>query len=438
MKRTLFFTLVLFVALMNSTAQTKTVWNFSTEPFISQAPGGSGDFNKKITYVTDDGLTFQTDGRYGWAIKPDDKVQPEFDGVTYTHSMTTVGGVDVAPGHYTLPYKNRYLSFDVAGDSEIQVLARSYNSSPAGKIVLTDQDETFIDTIGRPSQGTAKWYSFSYFGGPTRLYIYPPKWISGNCGINIYAITATNVAPIPGEKTEWDFSSPEFASMNLDKVFNNKQTYTTENQLSVVGNGSYGWTYNAPDPKAAAFTNKGTVYTNTLEISGGVPMNSDTRHFTFPVKGNSLIEMGVRSYNATPMGKVIITDEGNTFVDTVVVYNQQTYPTTHSYVYQGAATTLKVIPIKWSDGNNGSDFYFLAATNVGEGGTGVAERNELKEVTFNQKEISNPKNLALEVYAVSGQLILRSDATLINLQQLNSGVYVVRDRMSGGSMKIMK
>ena len=438
MKRTLFFSLVLFVGLMNITAQTKTVWNFSTEPFISQTPVGGGVFHSNVTYVTEDGLTFQTDGRYGWGLKADDKVQPEFDGVTYTHSITTTGGVSLAPGHYTLPYGGRYISFDVAGDSEIQVLARSYNSTPAGKIVITDHEETFVDTIGRPTQGAARWYTFSYFGGPTRLYIYPPKWINGNCGVNFYAITATNVVPVEGEKTSWDFSDAEFSSMNYEGVFNNKQTYTTENLLSVVGNGSYGWTYRAPDNRVASFNFKGTLYTNTMEIAGGVSLTSDHRYFSFPVKGNSLIEIGARSYNATPMGKVIITDAENTFVDTVITHNQQVYPTTHSYVYQGAATTLKLIPIKWTTGNNGSNFYFITATNVGEAGMGVADVKNLKHVTYNQKEIINSVNQVLEVYAVSGQLLFRSDAAVINVQHLNPGVYVIRERKSGGSMKILK
>lgn len=437
MKRTLLFTLNLLVISASLVATTKTVWNLSTEPFISLA-SSAGAFNANATYTTEDGLTFQTDGRYAWNLKPDEKVQPEIDGVTYTHSIATVGGVNVAPGHFTLPYGGRYLAFDVAGDSEIAVLARSYNSSPAGKIVITDHEETFVDTIGRPTQGVAKWYTFSYFGGPTRLYIYPPRWTSGNCGVNFYAITATNVVPVEGEKTTWDFSDAEFSSMNLEGVFNNKQTYTTESLLSVIGNGSYGWTYRAPDNRVALFNYKGSQYVNSLEVPGGVAVSSDTRYFSFPVKGNSHIEVGLRSYNSTPMGKLIITDTENLFLDTLAKFTLRDYVTTHSYVYQGPPATLKLMPSKWIDGNAGMNFYFISATNVGEVESSITENKYTAFVKFNQNELFNANNVDLEVCDISGQIVIRSNAATVNLRNLTSGVYIIRDIKSGNTMKILK
>ncbi|MPL89387.1 hypothetical protein SDC9_35421 [bioreactor metagenome] len=337
-----------------------------------------------------------------------------------------------------MPYGGRYLAFDVAGDSEIAVLARSYNSSPAGKIVITDHEETFVDTIGRPTQGVAKWYTFSYFGGPTRLYIYPPRWTSGNCGVNFYAITATNVVPVEGEKTTWDFSDAEFSSMNLEGVFNNKQTYTTESLLSVIGNGSYGWTYRAPDNRVASLNYKGMQHPNSLEVPSGVAVSSDTRYFSFPVKGNSHIEVGVRSYNATPMGKLIITDNENLFLDTLAKYTLRDYVTTHSYVYQGPPATLKLMPSKWIDGNAGMNFYFISATNVGEVESSITENKYTAFVKFNQNELFNANNVDLEVCDISGQIVIRSNAATVNLRNLTSGVYIIRDIKSGNTMKILK
>lgn len=441
MKKVLFFTFVLFFTAMNSTSQTKTVWNFSDAEFTSLKAASGSDFNAKKTYVTDNGLTLQTDGQYGFAIMVDDAVaQPEFDGITYTTSLTTVGGSGIVPGHTSLPYKNRYIAFDVAGNSDIEIIARSYNSTPAGKLTITNHEETFVETLGSLSQGTPAKYTYQYVGGPTRLYIYAANWTTGNPGINFYAISATNVAPVEGTKTVWNFSSPEFSSLNDLAVFNNKQTYTTEDHLSIVGNGSYGWTYRAPDNKVASFPYKGTTFTNTLEVSGGVALTSNTRYFRFPVKGNSLIEVGMRSYSGTPIGKVIITDTENTFVDTLAMHSLQSYATTHSYMYQGDSTTLKIIPSDWISGNDGVDFYFITATNVGviDAPTGISSNTLMKQIRFNGKEIINAENLPLEVYSVSGQRMINSNAASITMTYLNPGVYIVRDRKSGNSMKLLK
>lgn len=427
--------------LSTSMLATKTVWNFSDAEFTSlKAPTGN-DFHAKRTYVTNDGLTIQGDGQYGWAIMVDDAVaQPEFDGVTYTTSITSVGGVSVAPGHTSLPWKNRYVAIDVAGNSDIEIIARSYNSTPAGKLTITNQEETFVETLGTLSQGTPAKYTYQYVGGPTRLYIYAANWTTGNPGINFYAISATNVVPVEGLKTVWNFSSPEFSSLNVAAVFNNKQTYTTEDYLSVVGNGSYGWTYRAPDNKVASVPYKGTTYTNTLEVSGGVAITSNTRYFKFPVKGNSFIEVGMRSYSGTPMGKVIVTDTENTFIDTLAIHSLQSYATVHSYMYQGDSTTLKIMPIDWSAGNDGVDFYFITATNVGLLGTSDVSEQAYnnKFISYNQVDIINSDNLDLEVFNISGQLLIRSHASAIPVQHLKPGIYIVRDKKYGNTLKMLK
>lgn len=427
--------------LSTSMLATKTVWNFSDAEFTSlKAPTGN-DFHAKRTYVTNDGLTIQGDGQYGWAIMVDDAVaQPEFDGVTYTTSITSVGGVSVAPGHTSLPWRNRYVAIDVAGNSDIEIIARSYNSTPAGKLTITNQEETFVETLGTLSQGTPAKYTYQYVGGPTRLYIYAANWTTGNPGINFYAISATNVVPVEGLKTVWNFSSPEFSSLNVAAVFNNKQTYTTEDYLSVVGNGSYGWTYRAPDNKVASVPYKGTTYTNTLEVSGGVAITSNTRYFKFPVKGNSFIEVGMRSYSGTPMGKVIVTDTENTFIDTLAIHSLQSYATVHSYMYQGDSTTLKIMPIDWSAGNDGVDFYFITATNVGLLGTSDVSEQAYnnKFISYNQVDIINSDNLDLEVFNISGQLLIRSHASAIPVQHLKPGIYIVRDKKYGNTLKMLK
>lgn len=427
--------------LSTSMLATKTVWNFSDAEFTSlKAPTGT-DFHAKRTYVTNDGLTIQGDGQYGWAIMVDDAVaQPEFDGVTYTTSITSVGGVSVAPGHTSLPWRNRYVAIDVAGNSDIEIIARSYNSTPAGKLTITNQEETFVETLGTLSQGTPAKYTYQYVGGPTRLYIYAANWTTGNPGINFYAISATNVVPVEGLKTVWNFSSPEFSSLNVAAVFNNKQTYTTEDYLSVVGNGSYGWTYRAPDNKVASVPYKGTTYTNTLEVSGGVAITSNTRYFKFPVKGNSFIEVGMRSYSGTPMGKVIVTDTENTFIDTLAIHSLQSYATVHSYMYQGDSTTLKIMPIDWSAGNDGVDFYFITATNVGLLGTSDVSEQAYnnKFISYNQVDIINSDNLDLEVFNISGQLLIRSHASAIPVQHLKPGIYIVRDKKYGNTLKMLK
>jgi hypothetical protein len=440
MKKTLCFMLSLLI-LSTSMLATKTVWNFSDAEFTSlKAPTGN-DFHAKRTYVTNDGLTIQGDGQYGWAIMVDDAVaQPEFDGVTYTTSITSVGGVSVAPGHTSLPWRNRYVAIDVAGNSDIEIIARSYNSTPAGKLTITNQEETFVETLGTLSQGTPAKYTYQYVGGPTRLYIYAANWTTGNPGINFYAISATNVVPVEGLKTVWNFSSPEFSSLNVAAVFNNKQTYTTEDYLSVVGNGSYGWTYRAPDNKVASVPYKGTTYTNTLEVSGGVAITSNTRYFKFPVKGNSFIEVGMRSYSGTPMGKVIVTDTENTFIDTLAIHSLQSYATVHSYMYQGDSTTLKIMPIDWSAGNDGVDFYFITATNVGLLGTSDVSEQAYnnKFISYNQVDIINSDNLDLEVFNISGQLLIRSHASAIPVQHLKPGIYIVRDKKYGNTLKMLK
>lgn len=427
--------------LSTSMLATKTVWNFSDAEFTSlKAPTGN-DFHAKRTYVTNDGLTIQGDGQYGWAIMVDDAVaQPEFDGVTYTTSITSVGGVSVAPGHTSLPWRNRYVAIDVAGNSDIEIIARSYNSTPAGKLTITNQEETFVETLGTLSQGTPAKYTYQYVGGPTRLYIYAANWTTGNPGINFYAISATNVVPVEGLKTVWNFSSPEFSSLNVAAVFNNKQTYTTEDYLSVVGNGSYGWTYRAPDNKVASVPYKGTTYTNTLEVSGGVAITSNTRYFKFPVKGNSFIEVGMRSYSGTPMGKVIVTDTENTFIDTLAIHSLQSYATVHSYMYQGDSTTLKIMPIDWSAGNDGVDFYFITATNVGLLRTSDVSEQAYnnKFISYNQVDIINSDNLDLEVFNISGQLLIRSHASAIPVQHLKPGIYIVRDKKYGNTLKMLK
>lgn len=443
MRKNLFFTAGLLLASVSLLAQAKTVWNFSEEPFTSVSTV-SGAFNNKVTYTTDDGLSIHGDGQYGWTYQDDSRnIHPEFDGVKYTKNMVVSGGTKIIPGHYTLPHANRYMAFYVNGKSDIEIIARSYNGTPAGKIVITDYEESFIDTVVTLVQGKAGKYTYRYnYDYPTRLYIYAADYTTQkNPGICIYSISATNVQPVVGEKTMWNFSEEPFLSMEgagNQIEFNNKESFTTEDGLTLHGNGKYGWTYKTDD---SPLNDNGVSYTKTMLTSGPVNVGSDTRYFSFPVKGPSSISIGAAAYQASEamMGKIIITDKDRSFTDTVAFHTRQTTPTTFHYYYTGKATTLEVYPAKWRDGNVGVRFFYIAATNVDTENSSInANRLSQQTIYVENNDIINPENIPFGLYNMAGQLLFESEASRVGIQHLASGLYIIRDKAGVNCVKVLK
>lgn len=194
MKKTLLFVAVLMATSLMTFGQTNKVWNVGNDPTLFPVSAGIGAGPDKSVYV--DGLGIHTG-----TITNSNMGQVEAGAKTFTSPTTSTAysfinrfkyngaGYSGAAAADVTPTVNmptqRYLSFQVAGNSTIYVIGASGSSGSSRNLFLTN-GTTLVGTVNFPdsplSEGT-----FTYTGPATNLYLFC------NQAVNLYYISATNV-----------------------------------------------------------------------------------------------------------------------------------------------------------------------------------------------------------------------------------------------------
>jgi len=193
---------------------------------------------------------------------------------------------------------------------------------------------------------------------------------------------------------------------------------------------------------AKTFTDANSVsysFANRFQFAGGgygsaaatdaTPLvNMPTqRYLSFNVSGNSKVyAIGITGTSST--AKKIFVTNGTTLIGTMdfpaaSVLNDATVN------YTGPATTLYIFC------NASCNLYLLSATNYVATSTGVSTVLADKGISFNGTEISNTKNLPVEVYNVLGKKVASSSASIATTNFVK-GVYIVRVAGASDSLKI--
>ena len=194
MKKILLTIAVLTAIVSMSLGQTVTIWNVGNDATNFPVSGGIGAGPDKSVYVNGLGIHTGT-------ITNTNMGQVEGNAKTFTSPTTSTaftfvnrfkfngaGYSGAAAGDATptvmIPTQ-RYLSFQVSGNTTIYVIGASGSSGSSRNLFVTD-GTALVGTVNFPdsplSEGT-----FTYTGPATTLYMFC------NAAINMYYITATNV-----------------------------------------------------------------------------------------------------------------------------------------------------------------------------------------------------------------------------------------------------
>ena len=192
MKKTLLLVAVLTATSLMTFGQTNKVWNVGNDPVLFPVSSGYATGNNP----TIDGLTITPGG-----TSVTNMGVVEANAKTFTSPTTSVAytfinrfkyngagysgaaATDASPT--VMMPTQRYLSFQVAGNSTIYVIGASGTTGSSRNLFVTD-GTTLIGTVNFPdsplSEGT-----FTYTGPAATLYLFT------NAAINMYYISATNV-----------------------------------------------------------------------------------------------------------------------------------------------------------------------------------------------------------------------------------------------------
>lgn len=233
-------------------------------------------------------------------------------------------------------------------------------------------------------------------------------------------------------QTVWNFSEAPFGSSgatcgSTSPTVTFTSTFTV-NGLTIGTDGVTNWTGLTSNNK----TIDGVAYCSRLQTGGGgAPVAPSkiptTRYLSINVTGNSEIKFGMISSSSTAIRTLIIVNEGETVLDSIVniVGNSAI---TYTYNYNGPATKLY-----FYSRSSGINYYYVSATNVVTSGTNNSVLK--RDISFNGKEILNNKNLNVEVYNVLGKLVASSNTNIIT-SNFPKGVYLVRPEGINDVLKI--
>jgi len=171
--------LVAFAATVFAASAVDKTWIFDGSSAFGTGPGLTGAQETK----TIDGLTFNNGTNTNTnfcAITTNTKT---INGVTYTHRMQTNGAGFAGGADQGVPTQ-RYLSFNVNGNSTIQYAFITGSSSATRSIIISD-GTSVLNSLSDSNTGT--YGSYSYTGGAATLYVY------GDAAINIYMLAVTNL-----------------------------------------------------------------------------------------------------------------------------------------------------------------------------------------------------------------------------------------------------
>jgi hypothetical protein len=184
---------------------------------------------------------------------------------------------------------------------------------------------------------------------------------------------------------------------------------------------------------ANAKTIDGTAYTHRLQTGGGggavapskIPV---TRYLSFYVSGASTIKIGAISSNSAQSRTLIIVNEDQSVIDSIVNVIGSA-AATYTYEYKGGASKIYIYSRA-----SGVNYYYLSATNV------VSSVNNVfadKGIFFNGKVVENSKQLSMEIFDVVGKKLGTTNQNF-NMQNLPNGIYMVKAEGVDGAMKFTK
>ena len=226
-------------------------------------------------------------------------------------------------------------------------------------------------------------------------------------------------------QTVWNFSNAPFGA---SPTVSFASTFTTADGLTVGTDGAVLWTGLSANNK----TIDGVSYTVRLQTGGGgAPVAPSkiptTRYLSFNVNGASTISVGMISSSSSATRTLIIVNEAQTVLDSIINISGST-AATYTYSYTGGATKLYLY-----SRSSGINYYYVSATNVVVA-TSVKEIFASKGIVISNSEIRNSNKAALEVYSVTGKRVASSKEN-ISLNGFSKGIYIVREVASGQSLK---
>jgi len=435
MRRTLLLSLLSIFAFSMAHAQETTTWDFGNDeanwPLISGYKTGTynglGLYTNSKNDMTNVGATNASASEWE-------------DGYTSANRFQLNGG-GYSSGKFSTTPTQRYLHFEVNGDSEVKIWFRSGNSSTEGLIrTIYLTDGTNVIKEEGSLEGAPAILEGSYKGGATTLYIY------GDAACNLYKIEATNVkieggGGEPSETTEttWDFGT-DVAKWPLGTGYPN----------SIVHNlGLYAC---APDAETqvknlgAITVNKSTwsdgyVSVNRFQLNGagygaatGFVATPTQRFVYFDVNGDSDVKIWFRGGSSTAGtfrtlfltdGKNVIKEEKSVEGVAAILEGSYRGPAARLFIFDDAACNL----------------YKITATNVGtttEHTSGIDQITFTEDLYIEQGNLINNTGLSAEVYAVSGARLLSSSASSLSLNELPKGVYIVRVAGINAAIKFIR
>ena len=184
MKKTLLLSAMILMAIVAVNAQ--KVWNFANDsvtfPYTSGIAAGTTVNISSLSITA--GSTPTNMGQIELSKK-------DFNSVYYFHRFKfNGGGYTGAADTQTTPTVNmptqRYISFQVSGNSTIYAIGITGSNSSSRKVFVTD-GTTLIGTMSFPAGTILNEATVSYTGAATTLYMFC------NASCNLYYLTATNV-----------------------------------------------------------------------------------------------------------------------------------------------------------------------------------------------------------------------------------------------------
>ena len=194
MKKTLLLVAVLFATSLMTFGQANKVWNVGNDPTNFPTSAGIGAGPDKSVYI--DGLGIHTgtvtNANMGQVESGSKTFTSPTNSTAYTFAnrfkYNGAGYSGAAAGDVTptvMMPTQRYLSFQVSGNSTIYVIGASGSSGSSRNLFVTD-GSALVGTVNFPdtplSEGT-----FTYTGPAATLFMFC------NAAINMYYISATNV-----------------------------------------------------------------------------------------------------------------------------------------------------------------------------------------------------------------------------------------------------
>lgn len=266
---------------------------------------------------------------------------------------------------------------------------------------------------------------------------------------NIYTYNAAGNKSTLTNQT-WDFNNSTWHFTYLDTFI-----YNPIGKLTLIINRTY-----QPVMQTTYLYNTIGNMTNSISqlLSSSSPVNYEQNTYTYDATGNPTSAV-TQTWNNSNSTWINLQKQTNTYTGTKLIggtmqfWNSTTLAwnspvTQFVYSYDSMGNQTNVLFQTWDSNastftnNNRTDYFYSCTTNT----TGIQEynKNAFESVYPNPaRDVLNIKlqsEAAIEIYSVTGQLLIKSEASKIhrvNVSALPSGIYFIRDK-NGASAKFVK